>query len=235
MRSKREQQAQDRERHRANLAAVKVKRRQSPSLSREAPSKLEKPFFLIVCEGKNTEPSYFKLFKLSNASVKAVGTGANTISLVQRAAELNKLHDYDQVWCVYDKDSFSANDFNNGIKMAENLGFHMAWSNQAFEYWLILHFEDHQGGAMHRDMYHSKINGYLNPLGIKYDGHGSKIVTAEMFSVMNAHEPKSGRPRVELAIERAKRNLSLHGGYPSAQAESATTVHLLVEELKRYQ
>lgn len=234
MRSKHTQQAEDRVRHRAKLAEAKLKRRQAPSLARKAPSKSERPFLLIVCEGKNTEPSYFRLFKLTNASIKAIGTGANTVSLVQRAAELAQMDHYDQVWCVYDKDSFSANDFNNGIKMADSLGFQVAWSNQAFEYWLILHFEDHQGGAMHRDLYHGKINGYLNPMGVRYDGHGSKIVSREIFMVLNAEDPKTGKLRVDLAIDRAKRNLSLHDRYPSAQAESSTTVHLLVAELKKY-
>ncbi|MGN6417310.1 MAG: RloB domain-containing protein [Pseudobacter sp.] len=32
----------------------------------------------------------------------------------------------------------------------------IAYSNQAFEYWLILHFEDHQGGKIDRNDYHKK-------------------------------------------------------------------------------
>ena len=39
---------------------------------------------------RETEPSYFNKFKLTTATIKAVGEGYNTISLVNRAIELSK-------------------------------------------------------------------------------------------------------------------------------------------------
>ena len=48
---------------------------------------------------------------------------------------------------MFDKDDFSANDFNNAITIAESNNLGVAYSNQAFEYWIILHFDDHQGGG----------------------------------------------------------------------------------------
>ena len=119
------------------------------------PTKLERPTILIVCEGENTEPSYFSQFKLSTATIKAIGEGYNTVSLVNRALKLSKEKSYDQVWCVFDKDDFSVNNFNNAITLSEANNFGVAYSNQAFEYWLILHFDDHQGGGMHRDDYNN--------------------------------------------------------------------------------
>lgn len=44
-----------------------------------------KQSFLIICEGVNTEPDYFNAFRLTSASVKAVGKGLNTIRLVEEA------------------------------------------------------------------------------------------------------------------------------------------------------
>ena len=44
--------------------------------------------FLIVCEGKKTEPNYFRSFKVSTANIKVGGEGANTLSLVNVALEL---------------------------------------------------------------------------------------------------------------------------------------------------
>ena len=64
---------------------LKAQRRVAKSLERNIPSINEKPTILIVCEGKNTEPSYFNNFKLSSATVKSIGEGYNTISLVKRA------------------------------------------------------------------------------------------------------------------------------------------------------
>lgn len=43
-----------------HIEGLKKSRRNEPILEREQPSKLEKPTILIVCEGQNTEPSYFR-------------------------------------------------------------------------------------------------------------------------------------------------------------------------------
>ena len=79
----------------------------------------ENPRILIVCEGEQTERLYFKAFGASNASV--VGTGFNTISLVEEANRRNVGVHYDQVWCVFDKDSFSADDFQAAIDLAKSV------------------------------------------------------------------------------------------------------------------
>lgn len=110
----------------------------------------------------------------------------------------------------------------------------MAYSNQAFEYWLILHFEDHQGGAMPRGDYADKLNSYINPLGANYDGDGSKKVTSEFFELMEGIDPQTGIARRELATIRAKRNYGKHNHASPATEESSTTVFMLVEEILKY-
>lgn len=222
----------------AKRAAQKAARRKKPKLNRKAPSRIEKQKILIVCEGKNTEPSYFNQFRLSTATIKAIGDGYNTVSLIRQAHQLSLKDKYDQVWCVFDKDGFSDTNYNNAIDMAIGYGFKLAYSNQAFEYWLILHFEDHQGGAMNRKDYDSKINTYLKPFGIYYDGSkkGSKKVEANFFNLMLAIDPKTGKSYRELAKNRAIRNLEYHtkNGTTPAQSESCTLVHHLVIELEKF-
>lgn len=95
---------------------------------------------LIVCEGTCTEPSYFKRFEVASATVKVIGTGKNTQSLVKEAQRQSELDEYDQVWCVFDKDSFSNQQFNTACQMAQQYGFHLAYSNESFELWYVLHF-----------------------------------------------------------------------------------------------
>lgn len=231
MKNKKAEQIAAKKKHREFL---KTSRRKEVTLERTEPTKIERPTILIVCEGENTEPSYFRLFKLSTATVKAIGEGYNTVSLVNRTIRIaNKKH-YDQVWCVFDKDDFSANDFNNAIQMAKANNFGVAYSNQAFEYWIILHFEDHQGGGMHRVDYDKKINNLLKPFGITYDGKGSKVITEEIFEVLDAFDNNLKKERKEVAIDRAKRNLANHDKNNPALAESSTTVYELVEELLKY-
>ena len=51
------------EEHKQRLADIKARRRGEPVIDRNAPVLNETPIFLIYCEGKNTEPSYFNKFK----------------------------------------------------------------------------------------------------------------------------------------------------------------------------
>ena len=49
--------------------------RQERSLKRHSNYRDIKQSFLIICEGVNTEPDYFNAFRLTSASVKALGSG----------------------------------------------------------------------------------------------------------------------------------------------------------------
>ncbi len=236
MKIKQAEQIATKQKHREQLIA---RRRSEPKLKRPRAKLIEKPTILIVCEGKNTEPSYFKQFRLSTATVKSLGEGYNTISLVKRALELSQKSNYDQVWCVFDADPKPDNlkqeqNFNEAIKLSIQNGFGVAYSNQAFEYWLILHFDDHQGGGMHRNDYNVKINKLLKPFKVTYDGNGSKVVEEEFFELLEGVDEKTNQKRVDLAIIRAERNYKQFDHTNPAKEESSTTVFRLVEELLKY-
>ncbi len=100
-------------------------------------------------------------------------------------------------------------DFNNAIAVAEANNFGVAYSNQAFEYWILLHFDDHQGGVMHRDHYGGKLDIFLKPFSLSYVGSKSKIISNEIFEILEGVDARTKKERTILAIERAKRNLKL--------------------------
>jgi hypothetical protein len=231
MKDKKAEQKEAKQKHREQL---KAQRRKEPSLERPAAELTEKPSILIVCEGENTEPSYFNQFRITSAKVKSVGEGYNTISLVNRALALSQQGNYDQVWCVFDKDDFNDNDFNLAIQIAVANNFGVAYSNQSFEYWLILHFNDHQGGGMHRDSYNDKINEHLKPFKVTYDGNGTKLIEEDFFELLDDIDDKTRRKRAELAIDRAERNYNHFDHTNPAREESSTTVFRLVRELLKY-
>lgn len=56
---------------------------------------------------------------------------------------------------MFDKDDFD--DFDEAIALGKRKGFHIAWSNQSFEYWIYLHFY-YSDAALHRDMWIEKLN-----------------------------------------------------------------------------
>lgn len=236
MKNKKAEQLKAKMKHKELL---KENRRREPLLHRNEPTIVEKPTILIVCEGENTEPSYFRQFKLSSATIKAVGEGYNTVSLVKRAVRLSEEKSYDQVWCVFDADPKpdnpnQAKNFNNAINLANKNGFGIGYSNQAFEYWLILHLDDHQGGGMDRSDYNVKINQLLKPFGLTFEGESSKIITEEIFEVLDGIDKKTNKERKRLAISRAERNYELFDHRNPANEESSTTVFKLVEEMLKY-
>ena len=158
-------------------------RRQNPkierTLKRTSSLRLVKQTFLIVCEGEVTEPEYFNSFRLTSANVKAIGKGMNTISLVKEAIairdiEKRRSRNYDQCWVVFDKDDFSDGDFNAAIQMAQTNGFHVAYSNQAFEYWFLLHLNLYQG-SIHRSRYGEMLSHLLGFRYGKTKGDSMKV------------------------------------------------------------
>ena len=109
---------------------------------------------LIICEGTKTEPQYFKQFRfgIENSGRR---DRENTVSLVEHALQYRKDHEeenYDQVWCVFDKDDFPVADFEKAIRLARKNKMCVAYSNQAFELWYILHFE-YSNTSMDRKSY----------------------------------------------------------------------------------
>ncbi len=165
---------------------------------------------LIVCEGAATEPNYFRAFRLP--SVEVVGTGKNTRSVVEDAIRLREGHE--QVWCVFDRDSFPAQRFNEAIEMAKRAGFQVAYSNEAFEIWYLLHFDFHTS-ALSRRLYAEKLTERFGRPYAKND--------ATIFEALRDRQPQ--------AIKNARKLLA---GYPDHNPEKdnpCTTVHLLVEEL----
>lgn len=229
---------------RLDKAALEAEQREKRRLAKRKPFSLTRidPAtdvslrLLIISEGVNTEVSYFRQFEQPNIRVKAVGTGYNTVSLVHRAEQIRadeaaKGRHYDQVWCVFDKDDFPAKDFNEAVRLAEQLfgPGRVAYSNQAFEYWLLLHFLNHQGGAMHRRQYDDRLNECLEPFSVRYDGQDSKLIGSDFFDLLLSIDPKIDKPRIRQAIERAERLYDQYDHSSPATEESSTTVFRLVK------
>ncbi|MGM9777907.1 MAG: RloB family protein, partial [Prevotella sp.] len=127
---------------------------------------------------------------------------------------------YDQCWLVFDKDDFPSNEFNRAITMAQRSGFKVAYSNQAFEYWFLLHFNLYSG-PLHRDNYAPMLTKLCGMPYSKREGFGT-VIYNRIFQLQH------------VAIRNAKavyKDIS-HGN--PAMEESSTTVHLLVEELNKY-
>lgn len=175
--------------------------------------------FLIVCEGEKTEPNYFRSFRVPKdvAEIDVKGVGENPSKLVNSAKDLKEQEDYDQVWCVFDRDSWTPEDFNNAIRNAENQDFKVAYSNEAFELWYVLHFEFLNTGIPRND-YLQKLSLLLTQ---KYQKNSEKIYD-ELFD------------KQPTAIRNAINLLNQYDPHIPARDNPSTTVHLLVQELNKF-
>ncbi len=196
--------------------------------------------YLIVTEGAQTEPLYFKglidLIKENQGGVLDVvsppyfdirGEGRSTVSLIRKTDELvNKSKFiFQNIWVVFDKDDFS--DFDEAIHLATEKGYHTAWTNQSFEYWLYLHFH-YNDSALHRKDWCEKLDEVFKKLNVpngKYEKNISNI-----YSIVNEFGS------VHTAISNAKRRMSnyIESAENPSDYDPGTTVYLLVSELIKY-
>lgn len=151
-----------------------LKRLKYKSGKKKVGQKKIKKYVLIVCEGEKTEPNYFNSIKnelpkdvLETFDISIKGTGQSTLKIVETAIEIrkkalqNQNKSFDQVWVVFDRDSFSADDFDNSIFKAAAAKIDVAWSNEAFELWYILHFT-YRSTGMNREDYQNTLEREIN-------------------------------------------------------------------------
>ena len=196
---------------------------------------------LIVCEDQNTEPYYFRQFKKffpkETLYLKEVGTGKKPKGIVEQtiiereklSAEARKT--VDEVWVVFDKDDEGNNattlaSFNAAWTLAEKEKIKIAFSNEVFELWLLLHFIDIDSATpIPRADIYSSLEDTIKSISSQKDfvyEHGKTNVIDLIIKI--GSEKK--------AIERAEKLLSEQKGKQPINANPSTTVHILVKRLR---
>jgi hypothetical protein len=127
----------------------KKQQAQQEAIAAQKKDRFVKLTFLIATEGTETEPNYFNALKNElkqsnrfNIDVVIQGKGKSTTALVNKIIRQIKYNcqEYDRLWAVFDKDDFD--DFDDAIRLAGENKINCAWSNESFELWLLLHFQD---------------------------------------------------------------------------------------------
>lgn len=182
----------------------------------------------IYCNSLETEPNYFNEFKeLINKSgiteiyIDVIKTqkkgGKDPYSAVKYAIE--NMDNCKEAWVVFDKDDF---DIEKAIKLAEENNINVAWSNEAFELWLLLHFNFIET-PMKRDICLNKLKDILKKkYKIDYTKNSKKI-----YTILEKN--------VKIAIANAKKQHQLvkkDNKLPN-RANPCTTVYILVEKLNK--
>ena len=201
--------------------------------------------FLLVCEGKNTEPLYFESFlkgyPVPTKEVETVktegGYGGGKMYLINEAKKLAdspKYKDYDEVWCIFDYDvkyghSRQKEDFDNAVSEALRNGYRVAFSNDCFELWFVLHYKPIQNEHHRQEYYDMLTELWKTELKSRsYESCGKDAAFCKQTY-------KRLLPLQEQAVKRAKQlHAVANDGRPSHQMNPCTTVYELVEELNQY-
>lgn len=226
------------------------------------------PTFIIFCEDEICEPIYFKFFETSKIKVNPIKNQKNMMTNVLNAIchckennlfeeteeKLCVCRDGNQVWCVFDRDKEETEakrlrgnvEFDESIKTACSNGIKLAWSNDAFELWILLHFEEINGSNEEfkdRTKYYERLTeifknipspnddlkkvlqfaGYSYKNSLKSENNFRNIVRSEIIN------------KTYQAIARAKEleQYYLESDLSEHKKEPYTRVHHLVEELIR--
>ena len=186
--------------------------------------------FYILTNGEQTEKNYFELLKAKHSiyEVKVEFVNADPLGLVEYA--IRNYKDANQVWCVFDIDnSHKDNRLVPALKKAEDNGIKIAYSNMAFEVWLISHFDRCEKELQVKD-YPSILNTYLKSKGVTYSKNDKELL--KKYFVPFCKDAVQNAKVVYQTRVKNFREVCPNDRLPIWNWNSSTDVFKLVEALK---
>jgi len=213
--------------------------------------------FIIFTEDSVSEKYYLEWFQNNDLKVTVIAdqkSGLQNIKNIIHHCEINELitkkgkipyiiKEGFYIWGVFDRDAarvgddaMSDIDFNIAIDYAINAGFNIAWSNDCFELWVLLHFLKHQEilHLNHRDLIYKE----LSKIFYKFT---DKSIPEEKFNYKHYFKKRDRfisvvrekiLPRTTIAIEESRHLLSTFDNENRYSSQNpSTTIHELVEKL----
>lgn len=192
---------------------------------RRASGRSVNPTVLIVCGGTQTEKLYFEAFPVHG--LRVIARAYDPVSLVrwakeERAEEARRQRaraGQVETWCVFDFDpglhGISPDCFQTALHAAEAAGIEVAWSNECFEVWFLLHFLNLEA-AWTRAEYGARLSAAL---GGRYEK------AMGLYDRLLPHQPA--------ALKHAERLLAERADDLPHRINPGTTVHRLVQRLNR--
>jgi hypothetical protein len=187
----------------------------------------ERKHILIALEDTKSSKFYIQTL-LKDKSIaphivfaKHIGTDPRSVlNAIKRFEKENPEIKYDKAWLVIDRDSFSKENFKGTIETARQKEICVAYSNECYELWLLLHFKDVNSHKTREEIKKELNSEFQKNFGLKYD-KSEKHVYGMLID------------RQEEAIKRANKLienlLKLNGKLNPYNDNPSTKIHLLVE------
>ena len=223
--------------------------------------------FIIFCEDQNDEFYYFRSFQVDNkvkincipnqrkAKLNLLSTleYCNSEGLLDCIDHIYQIKEgvTENIWCVYDRDLEHTNmenikpvdnlNFSTAIDIAKKAGIKVAWSNDSFELWVLLHFELVPNiHKLHRDYIYNRLTDILQIIPTIKSAY-SVLIDNKIFNykihlkrreAFLTHILPLLKEKMELAIENAKiLEKVFEGCVPYHDCNPCTKVHHLVSDL----
>lgn len=214
--------------------------------SRKHETELRKvPDIIIACEDKDSSPTYFRQIVQALIDERKITQDSFVIATHQHTHCMGVLDDlmthqrdgktfkdFDHKWIVIDRDQalqvgqgHSVQDFVQALAAANRNKVEVAYANDSFELWYLMHFEAVTCAYTRQEIIDRVIN-YLKRLNpICYERLDKKTIKSQtmtqlIFSDLN--------PRQNEAIRRAVRLEQNNEGQDPSVTNPATRIHRLV-------
>jgi len=175
-------------------------------------------YFIIVCEGQNREPAYFRFFDGLSSRVKVVpvesvegkSSPSNLINNALKKEEaLDARAESDRLWFVIDTDRWRNQIHELRKECSQHSNWEVAQSNPCFEVWLYFHAKS-------------------VPPGLEHPEKCSNWKTHLPTVIKGGFNPDIHPIAIETATENSKANYSESGYLPET---GCTQIWRLAEEL----
>ena len=180
-----------------------------------------KPRILIVCQGEKTEPNYFQGMKrserLGSVNIRIRPKPIDPCGMIRHIIKLKTQKEYDQIWCIFDIDESAKENVDDAFALAKKEKISIAYSNEAFELWYILHYE-YLNIAINRKKYCKKLSANLKFPYKKND--------ESMYEIL--------LDKQDIAIGNSEKLLKRYNKFDPFNSNPSTTVHTLIIELRKY-
>lgn len=180
--------------------------------------------FLLVCEGKKTERTYFNRFRTRGNNLRILTPDTKStdpqnlveFAIVQKNVLGLDVDSGDRAWCLFDVDENSKKGIQKAVEKAEANGIVAIVSNPCFEVWFLLHHTECNASLTSREIM-EQLKSFIPDYEKSYD----------VFDLLTCNQ--------HLAIQRARKLMDSHikEGLKEFDVESnpSTNVHSVVTSI----
>lgn len=204
---------------------------------------------IIACEDKSSAPTYFKMIVKRLKDNRAITQDSLVIAdhkhntpmgvlsdLINYKKDEKSYRDFEHKWIVIDRDAPRVNggghtkdDFNGALSSAKTKQIKVAYANDSYELWYLLHFNPRTTAILRDEILKEVIKKLKTKNLTKFRDLNDENIKSEEYTKLIYEELLELQPK---AIKNAKNLLEFHGETHNPESDNpSTTIHKLVEIL----